>query len=174
VKWHVGCIYPEYLYPSTSLNGVILLTAHLTFASSIPEIFRVPWLHKFPKIRNTASQTTFRSGRLEVGVARCQLAERVAEVIAMVSNTAVHRRLLKGLRKLFQFVDIPGFLMYSEHLTKQIDILRVLGSVKCSFNQKECMPDAMICNTDRIEPIFPNTLSMGLQTSIVYDLDINL
>jgi hypothetical protein len=87
----------------------------------------------------------------------------------MVSNTAVHRRLLKGLRKLFQFVDIPGFLMYTEDLTKQTDILRVLGSVKCSLNQKESMPDAMICNTDRIKPIFPNAISVGLQTSVVYD-----
>jgi hypothetical protein len=130
-------------------------------ASSIHEISWVPWLHKFPKTRNTDSETTFRSGRPEGGVARCQLAERVAEVIAMVSNTAVHRRLLKGLRKLFQFVDIPGFLMYSDDLTKQADILRVLYSVKCSLNQKECMPDAGICNTDQIKPIFLNPTLCG-------------
>ena len=120
VKWHVVYAYPEYLYLSTSLS-VILQTAHWTFATSIPEIFRVPWLHRFPKTRNTDSQTTFRSGRPEGGVARSQLAERVAEVIAMVSNTAVHKWLLKGLRKLFQFVDKPGFLMYTEDLTKQAD-----------------------------------------------------
>jgi hypothetical protein len=52
-------------------------------------------------------------------------------VMAMVSSTAVHSRLLKGLRKLFQFVDMPGFLMYSENLPRQEDILRVLGSVEC-------------------------------------------
>jgi hypothetical protein len=42
-------------------------------------------------------------------------------MIAMVSSTDVHRRLLKGLRKLFQLVEIPGFLMYSEDLTKEAD-----------------------------------------------------
>jgi hypothetical protein len=81
----------------------------------------LPWLQKFPKIWNTDSQRTYLNGRPEGDVARCQLAERVAEVIAMVSKTAVHRRLLKGLRKLFQFVEIPGFRMYSEDLIEQAD-----------------------------------------------------
>ena len=45
-----------------------------------------------------------------------------------------------------------------------------VGSVKCSLNQKQCMPDAVICNTDHIRPIFPNALSVGLQKSVVYGL----
>jgi len=59
--------------------------------------------------------------------------------------------------------------MYSENLPRQEDILRVLGSVECSLNQKECVPDAVICNKVRIKPIFPNALSVGLQTSVSYD-----
>jgi hypothetical protein len=90
-------------------------------------------------------------------------------MIAIVTNTAVHRRVLNGLTKFFDFVDIPGFLMYSEHLTKQAYILRVLGSLKCRLNQKVCMPCATICNTDRIMPIFPKSLCVGLQMSGVYD-----
>ena len=61
----------------------------------------------------------YRSGKL-VGLAtRCQLAERHAELTVMATNTAVQRRPLKGFKKLSQFVEIPGFLMYSEDLKEQ-------------------------------------------------------
>ena len=34
------------------------------------------------------------------------------------------------------------------------------------------MADAMIWNTDRLKPIFPNVFSVGLQMSVVYDLKL--
>jgi hypothetical protein len=61
----------------------------------------------------------YRTGKVDGRVTRCQLADRFAAIIAIVTNTAVHRRVLKGFKKLSQFVEIPGSLMYSEDLTKQ-------------------------------------------------------
>lgn len=48
---------------------------------------------------------------MEECVARRQVVVRLREMSAMASNTVPHRKLLKGSRKLFHFVDIPGFLM---------------------------------------------------------------
>jgi hypothetical protein len=66
----------------------------------------------------------YRSGKLNGRVTRCQLADRLAEITAIATNTAVHRRVLKGFKKFSQFVEIPGSLMYSEDLMKQRDFTR--------------------------------------------------
>jgi hypothetical protein len=50
-------------------------------------------------------------GILEECVTRNQVIVRLSETTAMASSTVPHRKPLKGSRKLFHFVEIPGFLM---------------------------------------------------------------
>lgn len=89
-------------------NTVVLIFTAVR--SSVINV-NLPWLQKFPNMRNMDSDTMYHSGKLDVRLTRRHAAERKADRIAIVNRIVTHSRLLKGSRKLFQFVEIPGFLM---------------------------------------------------------------
>jgi hypothetical protein len=64
----------------------------------------------------------YQSGKVDDRVTTRQVTERQADMIAIVSRIHPQSKPLKGSRKLSQFVEMPGFLMYTEALGKQSNI----------------------------------------------------
>jgi hypothetical protein len=70
-------------------------------------------------MRNTDSETMYHSGGADGLVTRRQVSDRHADMVATVSRIVPHSKPLKGLRKLSQLVEMPGFLMWTALLRRQ-------------------------------------------------------
>jgi hypothetical protein len=55
----------------------------------------------------------YHSGRVDGLATRRQVSDRHADMVAIVTRMVPHSKPLKGLRKLSQFVEMPGFRMWT-------------------------------------------------------------
>jgi hypothetical protein len=69
-------------------------------------------------MRKADSDTMYQSGSADGRVTRRQPSDRHADMIAIVSRMVPQSKPLKGLRKLSQLVEMPGFLMYTAVLSE--------------------------------------------------------
>jgi hypothetical protein len=64
----------------------------------------------------------YHSGRADGLVTRRQVSDRHADMVAIVSRIVPHSKPLKGFRKLSQFVEMPGFRMWTALLGETVNM----------------------------------------------------